>query len=42
VAECGRHDGRSKGPNTPSGGVKGPPRPEREAQPSQRTTGGLA
>ena len=25
AAECGRHDGRSKGPKTPSGGVKGPP-----------------
>jgi hypothetical protein len=26
AADCSRHDGRSKGPNTPSGGVKGPPR----------------
>ncbi len=28
AADCVRHDGRSKGPNTPLGGVKGPPRPE--------------
>lgn len=29
AADCNRHDGRSKGPNTPSGGVKGPPRPSK-------------
>jgi hypothetical protein len=42
VAKCGRHDGRRKGPKTPLAGVKGPLRPERETQPSQRSTGGLA
>jgi len=29
AADCRRHDGRSKGPRTPSSGIKGPPRSEK-------------
>jgi hypothetical protein len=42
AADCDRHDGRSTGFRTPSGGIKGTLRPEREAEQSHRITGGPA